>query len=157
MLVEQECDNEDEWFADIINDDIIKLDESTSNSLTFHGVVSGNLPLFVQDPTICNQKLPQETISTNEQGTGYRRIKLRQQKGQTQPKTPDGENDQKSSGCVISVLAGTADKDARFRSALVVLCLVVLFVYLPLYSKQHLGVDLKRQLRYWLRKASEYI
>ncbi|XP_024995742.1 NAC domain-containing protein 60-like isoform X1 [Cynara cardunculus var. scolymus] len=155
----KECDNEDDWFADIINDDIIKLDESASNSFTFHGVLSGNLPLLVHDPTKCNQ---QETISAHEQGTAFRRIRLRQQKGQTQDVNPDGDQDQKSSGCVISVLAGATNNVARFRSALVFLCLLMLFVFwqrdhLPSYSKQHLGINLKRQLRYWLHKAAEYI
>ncbi|KAI3692695.1 hypothetical protein L6452_32517 [Arctium lappa] len=159
----KECDDEDDWFADIINDDIIKLDESGSNSLTFQGVLSGNLPLLVQDPTKCNQKLPQETISAHEQGTAFRRIKLRQQQVRTQRENPDGEQDQKSSGCVISELAGTANTVPRFRSALVFLCLLMLFVlwqwnHLSSYSKQrYLGIDLKRQLRYWLHKAAEYI
>ncbi|GJZ15643.1 NAC domain-containing protein 89 [Tanacetum coccineum] len=93
----KDCENEDDCFADIINDDIITLnddiitlDESASHSLTFHGVPTGSK---------CMQ--PQESMST--QGTAVRRIKLRQQTGQKHEKQSDGVQNQPSDqkpGCV---------------------------------------------------------
>nr|GEV02389.1 NAC domain-containing protein 89 [Tanacetum cinerariifolium] len=95
----KDCENEDDCFADIINDDIITLDESASHSLTFHGVPTGSK---------CMQ--PQESMSA--QGTAVRRIKLRQQAGQKHEKQSDGVQNQPSDqkpGCVASVMAGDAN------------------------------------------------
>ncbi|XP_076914351.1 NAC domain-containing protein 40-like [Bidens hawaiensis] len=152
----KEGNNEDDCFADIINDDIIKLDESASHSLMLHGVLTG---------TKYTEMLPQETMSA--QGTAVRRIRLRDQR--TRPPLYGYHNNQKSdnkeSGCVFSLLTGHANCLSKFHPAyLVLLFLFILLVawkgdYMDAY-KQHLGMGLeasRRQLRCWLRKAADYI
>ncbi|KAL4567673.1 hypothetical protein LXL04_023265 [Taraxacum kok-saghyz] len=154
----------DDCFADIINDDIIQLDESASHSLKFHGLV--------QDPTRCNQQLPQQTI------------KLRRQKVRTHEPPPahngqDHDHDhnrhpkpleKKSSGCLVSVMAGRASTLAGSPTTHMImglLFLVTVFASLEGYEmtscfKGKMGVSgawevWKRQLRYWLHKAADYI
>lgn len=148
MFISQDYNNEDDCFADIINDDIIKLDESASQSLTFHGVSIGSK---------CIQKLPQETISSQRQGTAVRSIKLRHRKGLTQHGKPP------ISGCVISVLSGNADiVSGWFHPTHLILLLLLILVFVAwqgnsLNSKQHLDISIeviKRQLKYWLHKAA---
>ncbi|PWA34677.1 NAC domain-containing protein [Artemisia annua] len=151
----KDCENEDDCFADIINDDIITLDESASHSLTFHGLPSGST---------CLQ--PQESLSA--QGAAVRRIKPRQQEGQKHEKqssdcVQNQPSDQKP-GCVVSVMAGYANTVSVFHPA----CLVLLFLFLMImyviwqcsYSKQPMGISMevpKRQIKYWLHKAADYI
>nr|XP_043630509.1 NAC domain-containing protein 40-like [Erigeron canadensis] len=148
----KDYDNDDDCFADIINDDIIKLDESASHSLALHGVLTGDLL-----STKCKDKLPQDTVSS--QGTAVRRIKLKRQKIRKPNEStsscvnrhqPQPEN--KSSGCLVSVMAGNASSVSGFTHlVLVFLFLLILLVAWNLNSKQYLGISMevsKRQLRH---------
>ncbi|KAI3703357.1 hypothetical protein L1987_73372 [Smallanthus sonchifolius] len=156
----KEMDNEDDCFADIMNDDIIKLDESGSHSLMIHGVLTG---------TNYAEILPQETMVA-EQGSAVRRIRLKHDEGREKHEKPPSNSDrnptsdEKISGCVFTVLSGSANTLSWFHPAyLVLLFLFILFVawqcnYVD--PKRHLfiGVEVsRRRLRYWLRKAADYI
>ncbi|XP_023736136.1 NAC domain-containing protein 40 [Lactuca sativa] len=156
----------DDCFADIINDDIIRLDESTSHSLKFYGFLTKDEPMLIQDPTKCNQKLPPQNIMTS-QGTAVRRIKLRRQKGRThEPPLVDGGLDQhhhpqtpplqkKSTGCFISVLSGNADTLKGSRSTHVILVLLFLVMVFVVWKCDM--EDWNRQLKHWLRMTADYI
>ncbi|XP_071730868.1 NAC domain-containing protein 40-like [Rutidosis leptorrhynchoides] len=158
----KEGENEDDCFADIINDDIINLDESATQSLAFRG---GDLL-----STKCMEKLPQESISS--QGTAVRRIKLRRQKVQTHIRNLSNHDrqNQSSEGCVVSVTAGTADNVRWCHPSHLLIMVLLLLLLMILVSvawkgdyvniKQKLGASTevtKRQFKYWLRKAADYI
>ncbi|KAK1418974.1 hypothetical protein QVD17_28128 [Tagetes erecta] len=146
----KEGDNGDDCFADIINDDIIKLDEAASRSLMIQGVFTG---------TNYTEMLPPETMSS--QGTAVRRIRLKSPKGrrnkhETQP--PHGDHkqtsDKKVPGCVFSVLCGSANTLSWFHPAyLVILLFFILFLA---WQRNYMEVS-ARQLRCWLRKASDCV
>ncbi|KAM0069684.1 hypothetical protein Hdeb2414_s0001g00004421 [Helianthus debilis subsp. tardiflorus] len=158
----QEGDIEDDCFADIMNDDIIKLDESGSHSLMIHGVLTG---------TKYTEILPPETMSS--QGTAVRRIRLRQQNtDQTKHEPPSScgdhnnqTSDKKQPGCVLGLLAGNANCLSKFHPMyLVFLFLLIMLVawkgnYMD--ARQHMGNGMeaasRRQLWYWLRKADDNI
>ncbi|KAK9068071.1 hypothetical protein SSX86_012182 [Deinandra increscens subsp. villosa] len=149
----------DDCFADIINDDIIKLDESGSHPLMIHGVLPG---------TKCTEMLPQETMSA--QGTAVRRIRLKQPKARGQSKhekasssgdhnqTSNGDHnqtsDKKESGCVFSVLNGSANSLCWFHPAYLVF--LFLFIVLVAWGGNYMEVS-RRQLKHWLCKAADYI
>ncbi|CAH1412607.1 unnamed protein product [Lactuca virosa] len=157
----------DDCFADIINDDIIQLDESTSHSLKLYGFLTKDQPMLTQDPTKCNKKLPPQTTMSS-QGTAVRRIKLRRQKGRTHepppaddgldqhhhPKTPPLEK--KSSGCLVSVLSGNADTLMGSRATHVILVLLFLVLVLVVWKGKNMEVW-KAQLKHWLRMTAHYM
>ncbi|KAL8210179.1 hypothetical protein R6Q57_006911 [Mikania cordata] len=145
----KEGDIEDDCFADIINDDIIKLDESGSHSLMLHGVLSG---------TKYTEMLPPETLSN--QGTAVRRF--RRPKGHnnsTKHENPSSKNnhnqtssDKKVPGCVFSILGGNANTLSRFHP----LYLVFLFLLILLVAWRVDRIEVAtRQLWYWLRKGAD--
>ncbi|KAD6453391.1 hypothetical protein E3N88_08096 [Mikania micrantha] len=145
----KEGDIEDDCFADIINDDIIKLDESGSHSLILHGVLSG---------TKYTEMLPPETLSN--QGTAVRRF--RRPKGhnnRTKHGNPSSKNDhnqtssdKKVPGCVFSILGGNANTLSRFHP----LYLVFLFLFILLVAWRVDRIEVAtRQLWYWVRKGAD--
>ncbi|KAF5775118.1 putative transcription factor NAM family [Helianthus annuus] len=158
----KEGDNEDDCFADIMKDDIIKLDESGSHSFMIHGVLTG---------TKCTEILPTETMSA--QGTAVRRIRLGQQNTDLtkhEPPSSCGDHnnnptsDKKVPGCVLSLLAGNANCLSKFHPMYLVflLLLIMLVAWKGNYmdARQHMGNGMEAsrwQLSYWLRKADDNI
>lgn len=138
------CDGDggDDWFADIMKDDIVKLDEaslSTSQSL---------VPLVVRESEV-QEKSKQSAMSDGvpSQGTADRRIRLRKQRAEIQRKKPleaaEGSNVNRcvdkvrrslpQQRCVVSVCTDMVDVVVQRRSVsliLVVLTLLVLFASL---------------------------
>lgn len=105
------------------------------------------------------EMLPAETMSA--QGTAVRRIRLKSPKGRRnkhEKPPPHGDHKQTSekkvTGCVFSVLGGSANTLAWFHPAYLVILLF--FILFFAWRGNYMEVSV-RQLKCWLRKASDYI
>ncbi|KAG8655076.1 hypothetical protein MANES_04G000600v8 [Manihot esculenta] len=124
----QDSDNQDDFYADILKDDIVKLDETSLSAILEFPVIASKpeAQIEVQQPPelIASQSLPLQSIPM--QGTANRRIKL-------DKKTHDVSNaktSEESPKCVLDFFSVRRGNQKLISRIFIILSLLVLLLSL---------------------------